>query len=71
MSGLRQGLENAHQRPEREEQSLQKLREVLTSMEEYLRPLLPMLSSPEARYLPWADCGSWKPEWAGEATGRC
>uniref|UniRef100_A0A673SVV5 Cilia and flagella associated protein 46 n=1 Tax=Suricata suricatta TaxID=37032 RepID=A0A673SVV5_SURSU len=49
MSGLRQELENGHQHHEREGQSLQKFGEVLTGLEEYLRPLLPVLSSPEPR----------------------
>lgn len=53
MFGLRQELESAHL--EREGHSLQRFSDVLASMEEYLRPLFPVLSSPAARYLPWAD----------------
>lgn len=58
MFGLRQELESAYL--EREGHSLQKFSDVLASMEEFLQPLFPVLSSPEARYLPWAD-GSQRP----------
>lgn len=46
---MSQELENVH--PEREGHSVQSFSDVLASMEEYLRPLLPVLRGPEARCL--------------------
>ncbi|XP_044924407.1 cilia- and flagella-associated protein 46 isoform X2 [Mustela putorius furo] len=43
------GMELESARPEREGQSLQRFGDVLASVEDYLRPLFPVLSCPEAR----------------------
>lgn len=68
--GPRQGQEAT--RPERERPSVQRLRDTLQALEEYLRPLLSLLSCPEPRCLSGLflqRCGGSSEPLCGGATG--
>lgn len=58
--GLRQGPEDT--RPERDRPSVQRLSDTLQALEEYLRPLLPLLSCPEPRCLSGLVSAALRPE---------